>query len=200
MKVINVGRIVWTATAAPLGCRRWILLRDRVSRRQHAGTGHSLAKRVSRSIERRTRPDGLSVDECETRKQKLVFARFDDIMDVEPAVRHLADPGAASEVERSLRHFCRGNVTTYSRLWSCQVIFTGCFTRERIGYETVYEEERQAGKHAPRTPRARIMKSVKGYSANECNRLLGLRGEFWQDESYDHVVRDNDSCTASSST
>jgi putative transposase len=43
-----------------------------------------------------------------------------------------------------------------------------------------------------RTARERIMHSVKLHSARECNRLLGRRGRFWQDESYDHWVRDVD--------
>jgi REP element-mobilizing transposase RayT len=35
-----------------------------------------------------------------------------------------------------------------------------------------------------------IMKSLKGYTAWEANRVLGRKGTFWQPESYDHVVRD----------
>jgi REP element-mobilizing transposase RayT len=36
-----------------------------------------------------------------------------------------------------------------------------------------------------------IMKSLKGYSAWEANRVLGRKGTFWEPESYDHVVRDD---------
>jgi len=32
------------------------------------------------------------------------------------------------------------------------------------------------------------MHSIKRHSALICNRLLTLDGQFWQDESYDHVV------------
>ena len=35
-----------------------------------------------------------------------------------------------------------------------------------------------------------IMKSLKGYTAYEANRILGRKGEFWEAESYDHFVRD----------
>jgi len=36
----------------------------------------------------------------------------------------------------------------------------------------------------------RLMKSLKGASAREANRVLGRTGEpFWQKESYDHWVR-----------
>jgi len=36
-----------------------------------------------------------------------------------------------------------------------------------------------------------IMKSLKGYTAWEANRVLGRKGTFWEKESYDHAVRDN---------
>ncbi|HEV7684031.1 MAG TPA: transposase [Pyrinomonadaceae bacterium] len=36
----------------------------------------------------------------------------------------------------------------------------------------------------------RVTKSIKGYTARKCNKLLGRTGEtFWQDESFDHAVR-----------
>jgi len=30
---------------------------------------------------------------------------------------------------------------------------------------------------------------IKGFSAHQANRILGRQGRFWQDESYDHLVR-----------
>jgi REP element-mobilizing transposase RayT len=35
------------------------------------------------------------------------------------------------------------------------------------------------------------MQSIKGISAKRCNLLLGRKGNFWQDESYDRWVRDD---------
>jgi putative transposase len=35
----------------------------------------------------------------------------------------------------------------------------------------------------------KIMQNVKSYSAQKSNRILGLSGQFWERESYDHVVR-----------
>jgi putative transposase len=40
-------------------------------------------------------------------------------------------------------------------------------------------------------PLFRIMQSLKRYTAREANRILNRNGAFWQDESYDHVVRDD---------
>src|SRR5438552_1921602 len=42
----------------------------------------------------------------------------------------------------------------------------------------------------PRIPPSRLLKSLKGYTAYQANRVLGRTGEpFWQRESYDHWVR-----------
>lgn len=35
-----------------------------------------------------------------------------------------------------------------------------------------------------------IMESLKGWTARRCNEALGRQGQFWQHESYDHVIRD----------
>ena len=35
-----------------------------------------------------------------------------------------------------------------------------------------------------------LLRGIKGVSANKCNRLLGNKGPFWMDESYDHIIRD----------
>lgn len=34
-----------------------------------------------------------------------------------------------------------------------------------------------------------ILKSIKGFSANRINRILNRNGRFWQQESYDHVIK-----------
>lgn len=36
---------------------------------------------------------------------------------------------------------------------------------------------------------ASIMESLKGWTARRCNEALSRQGQFWQHESYDHVVR-----------
>ncbi len=39
---------------------------------------------------------------------------------------------------------------------------------------------------------SQILKSWKGFSAREANRFLQREGEFWQGESYDHLIRDDE--------
>jgi REP element-mobilizing transposase RayT len=38
----------------------------------------------------------------------------------------------------------------------------------------------------------KLMKSIKGYSAREANKILNRKGSFWQSKSYDHIVRNED--------
>lgn len=38
----------------------------------------------------------------------------------------------------------------------------------------------------------KIMQSLKRHTARQANIVLGREGAFWQDESYDRVIRDND--------
>ncbi len=45
----------------------------------------------------------------------------------------------------------------------------------------------------PTADLSRITKSIKNYSARKANEVLGRTGQpFWQDESYDHWVRDRE--------
>ena len=37
---------------------------------------------------------------------------------------------------------------------------------------------------------SRIMHSLKGSSARQCNLILSRRGQFWEHESFDHVIRE----------
>lgn len=39
-------------------------------------------------------------------------------------------------------------------------------------------------------PLYRILQSLKRHTARRCNDTLNRSGAFWQDESYDHVIRD----------
>jgi REP-associated tyrosine transposase len=48
------------------------------------------------------------------------------------------------------------------------------------------------GEVASRWSLPKIMQGIKGYTAREGNRLLGRTGSFWQEESFDHWVRDSD--------
>ena len=43
---------------------------------------------------------------------------------------------------------------------------------------------------SPKISPPKIMHTLKGFTAHEANRILSRTGSFWQRESYDHFVRD----------
>ncbi|HEV8147725.1 MAG TPA: transposase [Bryobacteraceae bacterium] len=43
----------------------------------------------------------------------------------------------------------------------------------------------------PTQPATQWLGALKGFTAHRANYLLGRGGSFWQDESYDHLVRDS---------
>jgi REP element-mobilizing transposase RayT len=115
------------------------------------------------------------------RLAKLEFARIDRWLDGEPAVRHLADRRLAAVIRDSLYHFAgeRYDLLAYVVMPShLPWIF-----RPRDEWVAVADL-------GQRTSREAICHSVKRHSALVCNAALKLNGQFWQDESYDHWVRD----------
>ena len=127
----------------------------------------------------------MDAGEWELRKHKLAFARLDQWLDGAPAVRHLEKAEASQIVRDSFYHFAgeRYHLLAYVVMPSH---FHWVFHPIREWCETVARRENRG------TPRETIMHSLKSYTANQCNRLLGSEGTFWQDESYDHCVRDDE--------
>jgi REP element-mobilizing transposase RayT len=106
-------------------------------------------------------------------------------LDTEPVNRHLADVRLARAVVKAMYHFAgqRYDLLSYVVMpshihwvfWPLEAWV------ESLGDGVV-----------ERTPRERIMHSLKRHTGRECNILLGTEGKFWQDEAYDHWVRDVD--------
>jgi REP element-mobilizing transposase RayT len=46
----------------------------------------------------------------------------------------------------------------------------------------------------PHVPSRKWVGQLKGFTGHEAIRLLGLPGPFWQDESYNHLIRDDEEC------
>ena len=153
--------------------------------------GLTRLRRYRDELEHRPRPVTITIEEWEYRKHKLIFSKFDDIIDADSAVRHLASPAAASEVEKSLRHFAgeRYDLLAFAVMPSH---FHWLFRPQPKWVQTCIDESQRTGASKLRTAHERIVQSAKGYSARRCNQLLGLSGQFWQDESYDHVVRNDE--------
>jgi REP element-mobilizing transposase RayT len=102
-------------------------------------------------------------------------------------VRLLADPRIASIVAESIRHRDGKDydLIAYTIMPNHVHIVYG------IGQYDLLERPPDAGPLSGMQV-SNIMMSLKRHTALEANKLLGRRGSFWQDESYDHVVRDGE--------
>ncbi len=62
-------------------------------------------RRYRDELDKRPRPADVSAEEWELRLHKLMFARFDEEIDLRPAVRHLEIAELATVVRDGLYHF-----------------------------------------------------------------------------------------------
>jgi (E)-4-hydroxy-3-methylbut-2-enyl-diphosphate synthase len=86
---------------------------------------------------------------------------------------HLRDERIASVIVGALRHF---DGDRYRLLAWC------------VMPNHVHLVVQPLGEHALDD----ILHSIKSYTANAANKLLGRSGTFWQKESYDHLIRDGE--------
>ncbi len=132
-------------------------------------------------LDRQPRPEQLSEDDWRRKKWKQTFARTDEWLDNRPVVRHLEDKRLAVEVVKSMLHFADQRY----ELWAYVVMPSHLHWvfRPLPDWEASLADDE-------RSPREIIMHSLKRFTASQCNLLLHDSGAFWQDESYDHCVRD----------
>jgi REP element-mobilizing transposase RayT len=107
------------------------------------------------------------------RRGKLIFAREDDFLDrAITGPLHLRDSAAAKIVEDAIIF---GAQERYE-------LFAWCVMANHVHLLIL-----------PLCELPKITQSLKGYTAHQINGLHEARGRvFWQDESYDHWVRDED--------
>lgn len=175
------------------------------------------AMRAERESRLRRLPDDPSLQgEMRERIHKQFFARFDYLLDHNRAIRHLADPRIAAMIRGNLYHhrgskyhllaYCVMPNHVHVLLQPIDVGQAAVPVLVHVGQAAVPVPKSalapggQAGSlpyvsdemSDELSPLAKIMHSLKSYTANEANRILNRRGEqFWQPESYDHWVRDD---------
>ena len=171
---------------------------------------------------REPRPENTPPSEWRIAGWKRTFARCDWWLDRHPAVRHLADAALAGVVRDACYYWAgrRYDLLAYvvmpshlhwvfrplpavgqvANLPHVDDVLDVGQVANHVGQVANLPDEddasglRQVGNlpHGCRSARERIMHTLKRYTAGECNRRLGRSGAFWQDESYDHCVRDED--------
>ena len=113
-------------------------------------------------------------------EQRRMFGKWDAALDTASAgPQWLADDRVAQIVAESLHHL-HGNMydlDTYCIMSNhAHAVFTPLVREETAEDESYYAL-------------STIMHSHKRHTARQSNRVLGREGQFWQHESYDHVVR-----------
>jgi type I restriction enzyme R subunit len=133
--------------------------------------------------------------EWEIERWKRTFARCDWWLDKRPCIRHFSDPTLAKIVADACYFWAGQRYDLLAFVVMPSHVHWVFRPIEPAGQAGSFPEGRQVG-NVPhkrrRSPRERIMHTLKLHTAIECNRLLGREGTFWQDESYDHCVRDDD--------
>lgn len=96
---------------------------------------------------------------------------FDQFLDAGHGECWLAQPGIAPLVADAIRHFESERYELHA--WCIMPNHVHVVVRPHAGHAL-----------------SRILHSWKSFSAQGSNRLLHRSGEFWQKESYDHIIRD----------
>ena len=138
--------------------------------------------RLSSKVETATSPADRQIGNHHgDRSSSTGFASRERILDAAVGVRWLEDQRLAAEVQLAMLYFAgtRYDVLAYVVMpnhvhWVFRPLAK---FRERC---------------ASRPVREIIMHSFCRQTARMCNRVLGRTGQFWQHESYDRVVRDED--------
>lgn len=110
-------------------------------------------------------------------EQRRMFGKWDAVLDASPSgPRWLSDPRVAQLVVDSLHY-------RDARVYELD---TFCVMSNHV--HVVFTPLRKEGETYHALPA--IMHSLKRHTARQANLLLERQGQFWQHESYDHVVRD----------
>lgn len=151
----------------------------------------SMMERKEASLKRESSP-GQPADDCREQIHKRYFAEFDHYLDNNREIHWLDDPRLAAMIRENL-YFHRGK--KYELLSYC-IMPNHVHVLLKPTMSEVPRDEGQARPPVLRadtmSPLADVMHSLKSYTSKQANKLLGRSGTFWQDESYDHWVRDNE--------
>jgi putative DNA methylase len=133
------------------------------------------------------------------RIHKQFFAAYDRYLDHTCEIDWLARPEVAAVIRGNLYHHNGGkcHLMAYCVMSNHVHVLSQPIeeeTREGQARLLVPTAEEWYSDEVPdtRSPLASIMHSLKSFTANEANKILRRSGQFWQHESYDHWVRDDE--------
>ncbi|PIZ26332.1 MAG: hypothetical protein COY47_01090 [Chloroflexi bacterium CG_4_10_14_0_8_um_filter_57_5] len=126
---------------------------------------------------------GETLREERYKLSKKMFGQYDAYLDQGTGPRWLAEPHVAELVTQEIRRLEPQN---YHLIAYCIMSNHGHLA---IDQQDIPEPPPlKAGQHY--TALSHAMRLLKGRTGHYCNQLMERHGPFWEDESYDHVVRD----------
>jgi putative DNA methylase len=133
----------------------------------------------------------MSLADHRLRIHKQLFGIYDKYLDDHREIAWLSDPRIAALVRKSLYHLHSRKyyLLAYTIMPNHVHVL---FLPLEIGPTPDAESLAVGECDDMHSPLASIMHSLKSYTAHEANKVLGRAGQFWQHESYDHWVRDDD--------
>jgi putative transposase len=131
--------------------------------------------------------------ECERTHQNTLddqryFERWEEYLNrADFGPRWLSQPEIAGIVKEAL-HYRDGKVFD---------LYAYCIMSNHVHvvFEPLSRSECHSDlQHSNPMPLNKIMQSLKRHTARQANIILGREGAFWQDESYDRAIRNNEEC------
>lgn len=130
---------------------------------------------------------GQSESERKLNLEKLVFKFVDDLLDNNPPTTHLKNERLARILQDAFFHFANDRyhllafvIMPSHHHWLFQ-------PREDWIESIAVDHKKQR-----RSPREIISHSIQGFTAKQCNKILGTTGPFWQQETWDHFSRNDE--------
>ena len=99
---------------------------------------------------------------------RVLHERAEEYLDIGEGACFMRDPRVADVVENALTHFDRSRYLLFA--WSIMPNHVHVLLN---AYQRI----------------DRILHSWKSFSAKEANRILGCEGSFWQEDYFDHTIR-----------
>ena len=153
-----------------------------------SANGFSRIEKYREQLDTRPEPDEITLQQWEERKQKLLFAFVDNLLDHESAVRHLEDDAQAEIVQNAFLHFANERYKLLAFVVMPSHHHWLFLPDESWAIEAVRRSRDSSDRQ--KTPREIIVHSIQSYTATMCNRVRKSTGAYWQHETFDHWARD----------
>ncbi|MEO1617460.1 MAG: hypothetical protein AAFV88_16530 [Planctomycetota bacterium] len=140
-------------------------------------------RQYRRELERQKRPSRFSPEEWLDEIEKRVFVFTDQLLDQKSPVSHLRDDLQAEVVQNAFLHFAGTRYKLFAFVVMPSHHHWVCLPDAKWSIDVTRGQTN-------RTPREIISHSIQSYTSNRCNFIRGSSGKYWQDETFDHWIRD----------